>query len=100
MAHEITLGEIGETLEFIVGRMATKGDITELRNEIADLKQTAASRDDVKSLSDELADIRRDLKELAKVAYNIAGLPKEIDHALDRIRRVEKHLGIEADIAA
>jgi hypothetical protein len=93
MTHDITLGEIGETLEFIVERMATKSDI-------AELKQTTASKDDIKLMSDELADIRRDLKEFAKTLHNITGLPKEIDYALDRIRRIERHLGIESDIAA
>jgi hypothetical protein len=104
VAHDITLGEIGETLEFIVERMATKNDIAELRRElkgdIAEIRETMATKEDFKALRAEVADIRRDLKELARTVHNIAGLPKEIDHALDRIRRIERHLGIESDIAA
>src|SRR5262245_35823204 len=101
MAEEITLVEIGETLEFIVGRMATKSDLAELR-------QTIATKDDVRTIvreethdiRAELASIRRELKDLTGKVGNIIGLPKEIDHALDRIRRIERHLGIETDIAA
>jgi len=57
-------------------------------------------RGETKDVRDELADIRRDLKGLTSRIENMIGLTKEIDHALDRIRRIERHLGIEADIAA
>ena len=49
---------------------------------------------------DELASIRRDLKELRQKAENSAGLTKEIDHALERIGAIEKHLGLNKKIAA
>jgi len=48
----------------------------------------------------ELTSIRRDLEELTMKVDNLVGLPKEIDHALERIRRIEKHLGIEHEITA
>jgi DNA repair exonuclease SbcCD ATPase subunit len=51
-------------------------------------------------ISDELASIRQDLEELTSKMDNIVGLPKEIDHALERIRKIEKHLGIHTDISA
>jgi DNA-binding transcriptional regulator GbsR (MarR family) len=97
----ITLKEVGETLAFIVERMATKDD---LRN--------FATKDDVraivghivdeklKPISDELASIRRDLNDLMQRAENSAGLTKEIDHALERIGAIEKHLGLNKKIAA
>jgi hypothetical protein len=47
---------------------------------------------------DRARSIRDDLKELTSKMDNIAGLPKEIDHALERIRTIEKHLGIHTDI--
>lgn len=59
---------------------------------IADLRATVATKDDFKSISDELASIRRDLEEFTEKVDNIVGLPKEIDHALERIAAIEKHL--------
>jgi hypothetical protein len=96
-----TLKEVGETLAFIVERMTTKDDL-----------KTFATRDDVraivgeivdqklKPISDELASIRRELKELRQKAENSAGLTKEIDHALERIGAIERHLGLNKKIAA
>jgi hypothetical protein len=57
-------------------------------------------REETKDMRDELISIRRDLNTLQETAANIAGLPKEIDHALERIAAIEKHLGIEKKIAA
>ena len=82
-----------DAIDFIKERMATK-------DEIADLKATMATKDDVKSIRDELASIRRDLEVLTEKVDNIIGLPLEIDHALERIAAIEKHLGINRKIAA
>lgn len=96
-----TLKEVGETLAFIVERMTTKDDL-----------KTFATKDDVrtivgdivdeklKPIGDELGSIRRGLKELKQKAENSAGLTKEIDHALERIGAIEKHLGLNTKIAA
>ena len=54
----------------------------------------------LKPISDELSSIRRDLEELKKKADNNVGLTKEIDHGLERIAAIEKHLGIHKKIAA
>jgi uncharacterized membrane protein len=91
-----------DALEFIKERMTTKDDLANFatKNDIADLKATMATKDHVKSISDELASIRRDLEELTEKVDNIVGLPKEIDHALERIAAIEKHLGLNKKIAA
>ena len=39
--------------------------------------------------------IRRDLYELADKGENISSYRKEIDHALERIAAIEKHVGIK-----
>ena len=84
------------------GECATKDDLKQFatKDEIADLKATMATKDDVKSISGELASIHRDLEALTSVVDNIVGLPKEIDHALERIATVERHLGLNKKIAA
>ncbi len=51
-------------------------------------------------LSAELTSIRSDLHALANMVDNITGLPKEIDYALERIAKIEKHLGLNEEIAA
>src|SRR5207249_3296174 len=43
----------------------------------------------------ELASIRRDPEGLRVNVENVIGYRKEIDHALERIAEIEKHLGIE-----
>jgi hypothetical protein len=44
--------------------------------------------------------IRKELDELKEKVDNITGYRKEIDHALERIAAIEKHLGINKKIAA
>jgi hypothetical protein len=104
MAKRTTIKEIGETLEFIVKHMVTKEEMRDLRADlkadIADIRATMATKDDIRSIHAELTDIRRNLKDLQDRVNNLTGVTKEIDHALARIRRIEKHLGIEADIPA
>ena len=51
-------------------------------------------------LSRELASIRRDLGDLAAKVHNVMGFAKDIDHALERIAAIEKHLGLNKKIAA
>jgi len=48
----------------------------------------------------ELALIRRDLHDLSERVDNVNGFRKEIDHALERIAAVEKHLDIKKEMAA
>jgi hypothetical protein len=96
-----TLKEVGETLAFIVERMVTNDDLKnfptkdEVRTIVGEIIE-----EKLKPISDELSSIRRDLEELKHKADNNAGLTKEIDHALERIAAIEKHLGINKKIAA
>ena len=99
-----TLNELGEMIRHLVAASAdyaTKDDL-----------KTFATKDEVRiivgdvvdeklgPISDELLSIRRDLEELKKKADNNAGLTKEIDHGLERIAAIEKHLGLNKQIAA
>ena|SRR5258705_13484899 len=100
--------EIQELSEFIRDHMATKGDIAELRTElkgnIADIRKDMATKDDLGKLDvkiDKLdLSIHRELEAIKEQLKNVAGFGKEIDHALERIAAIEKHLGIEKKIAA
>jgi hypothetical protein len=106
MAKKTTLNELGDMLEFAVNRMATKDDIrgivreeimpfrTELKGEIAALGEQATN------VERELRVTRRDLGDLTRKVENVIGFRKEIDHALERIAAIEKHLGLDNKIAA
>ena len=48
------------------------------------------------SIEQEIKSIRRDLHLLHDKVGNIEGYGKEIDHGLERIVRIEKHLGIRS----
>ena len=88
---ETTLKELGEMLAHVVKHMATKDELKEFREETAE---------NFRALRAEVADVRRDLEEMKSRVANISGYGKEIDHALERIVAIEKHLGIEKRIAA
>jgi archaellum component FlaC len=77
--------------------MATKEDLVDLptRDEVREIV-----REETNDIRAEVASIRRDLEELTDKVDNIIGLPKEIDHALERIAAIEKHLGIGKKVAA
>ena len=88
--------DILEAVNFIKERMLTKDDVRDIiRKEVPQIV-----RAETKDLRGELTSIRRDLEALTGKVDNIIGLPKEIDHALERIAAIEKHLGINKKIAA
>ena len=94
--------DILEIVNFIKDHMltkdegATKNDVRDtIRKEVPELVRKGTN-----DMRAELALTRRDLESLAATLDNIAGLPKEIDHALERIATIEKHLGINKEIAA
>jgi predicted nucleic acid-binding Zn-ribbon protein len=102
-AKEITLDELGEMIERGFGAIAS---------DIADIKSTMATKEDIADMvtkgdvrtivSEELSPIhaelrstRGDLEDLMDKFENVSGFRKEIDHALERIAAIEKHLGID-----
>ena len=100
--QKITLDELGDMLNHVVKtvgaieqRMATKDDITELRSVLkADIRAVDTKVDKLEY------SLRRELDDIKKQLTNIAGFSKEIDHALERIAAIERHLGINQKIAA
>ena len=52
------------------------------------------------SLPSEVALIRRQLDKLQEAVGNVTGYAKEIDHLLNRISAIEKHLGLTGHIKA
>ena len=76
-------------------------------DDIADIKSKMATKDDIANLGGqltsverELKSIRRDLDDLREKVENVSGFQNEIDHALERIAAIEKHLGLDKKIAA
>ena len=104
-AKKTTVEELGEMLSHVVTHitemreeMATKEALEKLENKLTAFRdETAENFRDVKA---EVADIRRIVENLQPRVGNTEGYSKEIDHALARIARIEKHLGIDPRIAA
>jgi hypothetical protein len=79
-----------------------------LVEDLADLRKDMATNADVRAIIwDEIKPIRSDLKsisdeldDLTEKLENVSGFRKEIDHALERIAAIERHLGITKKIAA
>jgi chromosome segregation ATPase len=63
-------------------------------------KQFGAADDRLREISSELAAIHRRLERLEEQGASTAGFAREIDHALERIAAIEKHLGLNKKIAA
>jgi hypothetical protein len=49
-AKETTLKELGEMLTHVVDHMATKGDIGDVKDEMADIRKTMATKHDVRAI--------------------------------------------------
>jgi hypothetical protein len=111
-AKKTTPKELGEMLHYVVKHMATKDDsaasnqkIDDLKTEMSDQfehvdKQFAATNDRLRDISSEIAVIHRRVERLDELGASNAGFSKEIDHALERIAAIEKHLGLGKKIAA
>ena len=106
-------GEIIETLTLILASLATKEDVEalrtenqagriELRSEM--LEGFSALRGEMREgfadIRSEMKDIRARLDALESAVKNISGYAKEIDHLIERVSAIEKHLGLRANIAA
>ncbi len=99
--------EIVETLNVILAKMATKDDIVnmatkddiaQLRTEMRELR--AEMHEGFADIRSELKDIHNRLDALEAAVHNISGYAKEIDHLMERVRAIEKHLGLHQKIAA
>jgi chromosome segregation ATPase len=93
------------TLDSVLSTIAR--GFTAVADDIADIKSKMATKDDIANLGGqltsverELKSIRRDLDDLREKVENVSGFQKEIDHALERIAAIEKHLGLDKKIAA
>ena len=80
-----------DTLNLILAQMATKDDVEALRVEV---------REGFANIQTELKDIRLRLDALEAATQNVSGFAKEIDHLLQRVGAIEKHLGIHHNISA
>ncbi len=63
-------------------------------------KGMAKLSEQVTAIEEELKSIRRDLDDLADKFENVSAFRREIDHALERIAAIERHLGLDKKIAA
>lgn len=77
--------DIAESIDFIIEHMATKTEMNERFDGVD--KQFADVRLDIRS-------IRTDLDALIEKVNGITGYSKEIDGIMERLKIVEKHLGI------
>ena len=77
---------------------AIKKTLTEFRTDFLQFRVETA--ENFQSIAHELRDIKIRLLELEKIVDNHAGHAKEIDHALERIAAIEKHLGLNKRITA
>lgn len=92
--------EIVETLNVILTKMATKDDIAGIatKDDIAQLR--AEMHEGFADIRSELKDIHNRLDALEAAVHNISGYAKEIDHLMERVRAIEKHLGLHSNISA
>jgi len=89
---------IAEDISEIKSTMATKEDLATVKSELK--SDIAGLGEQIASIERELKSIRRDLNDVMAKVENITGYRKEIDHALERIATIEKHLGIGRKMAA
>lgn len=72
-------------------RFATKEDVRVIINETV----PGIIDEKLQPIINELVSIRKELLDLRRRAENNAGLTKEIDHGLERIGAIERHLGLK-----
>jgi predicted nucleic acid-binding Zn-ribbon protein len=106
---KVTLDSVLSTVERSFADLEGKMDrgFAAVADDITDIKSKMATKDDIANLGGqltsverELKSIRRDLDDLREKVENVSGFQKEIDHALERIAAIEKHLGLNKKIAA
>ena len=87
-------------LTHVITHMATKEDVVGV-NDRLDKVENRLEKVEIRlsSIESELRSIRRDLDDLREKVENVVGFRTEIDHALERVAAMEKHLGIDKRIA-
>jgi chromosome segregation ATPase len=114
MVKAITLSAIAAQLEKMDARMEKgfaavaedigdlgrdlKGDIDDLRHELKG--NIGHLGEQLTSIEGELRDIKRRLAHLEESVAAVQGFAKEIDALSERVRAIEKHLGLNKKIAA
>ena len=78
--------------------MTTKADLAELSLDLHTFRTETAA--DFRSLHVEIAAIMTRLDLVERQFGNLKGVTKEIDEIRDRVRGIEKHLGLGRKIAA
>jgi hypothetical protein len=106
--QKTTLKEVGETLAFIVERMATKEDLKQFatKDDVREIVRSIIQEEVPGIVAMELKPVRNDLKQieerldtLEQHYGNLKGVTKEIDEIRAEVRAIQKHLGIEKKIA-
>ncbi len=87
------------------GFAALAQDVADTKSEVANVKSDLAefrieTREAVADIRSELKDIHNRLDALEAAVRNISGYAKEIDHLMERVRAIEKHLGLHQKTAA
>ena len=97
MAHNRdSLGEIADMVRHIkeaVEELPTREEFDEFRREMRLFREETGGN--FRNVHQELRDIKTDLLSLREKVRDNSGFTKEIDHALQRIATIEKHLGIK-----
>ena len=88
---EKSFAAVADDISVIKERMATNAELAEFRVE------TEAN---FRSIRIELVAISKRLEILEQQFSNLRGVTKEIDDIRDRVRDIEKHLGLAKKIAA
>lgn len=104
-AKDATPKELGDMLAHVVKYMATKDDIADLKTEMLDQfehvdEQFRGVDERLRGIALEIAVIHRRLDRLEEQGASNAGFAKEIDHLLERVAEIEKHLGLNKKAAA
>lgn len=79
-------------------RQETKGELAKLRKEMATKGELAELRVEMHEgfaeLRAEVRDARREIEAIKQQVGHMVGYAKEIDYLLERVARIEEHIGI------
>ncbi len=116
MAKKVTLASIAEQIER--GFTAAADDIADMKDDISGIKSEVTeiragmvtkvdyhafrqeTEENFKGVRLELLGINKQLDAIEEQYKNLKGVTKEIDDIRDRVKEIERHLGIDKKIAA